>query len=142
MARMSPPPIGTIIAGKYRVERPLGSGGMGVVVEATHLALDQRVALKLLDAELAASPEILARFLREARIAARLPSEHVARVTDVGQTEAGLPYIVMELLVGHDLEAEIAQKKQLPVAVAVDWILEACAGVADAHAAGLVHRDL
>ena len=107
---------------------------MGVVVEATHVALEQRVAIKLLDTELAAEPESLARFLREARIAAKLPSDHVARVTDVGQTEAGAPYIVMELLVGHDLEEERLRRGRLPVADAVDLVLQACQGVADAHA--------
>jgi len=128
--------------GKYRVERELGSGGMGVVLEATHIALGQTVAVKLLNAQYAQSADVVARFLREARIAATLPSEHIARVSDVGTTEAGVPYIVMERLIGRDLDAELAQRRKLPLAEAIDMMLEACEGVAMAHAYGLVHRDL
>ena len=137
-----PPIPGTILLGKYRVERVLGSGGMGIVVEAIHVTLEQRVAIKLLNDELAKSQEIVARFLREARIAARLSSPHVAKVTDIGQTETGSPYLVMELLVGHDLATELAHRRFLPVNEAVDNILQACEGLAEAHAAGLVHRDI
>ncbi|HMY18568.1 MAG TPA: serine/threonine-protein kinase [Polyangium sp.] len=133
---------GTLLMGKYRIERELGSGGMGVVLEATHVALGQTVAVKLLNAQHAQSAEVVARFLREARIAATLPSDHIARVSDVGTTEAGIPYIVMERLVGRDLDAELAQRGKLPVSEAVDLMLEACEGVAMAHAHGLVHRDL
>lgn len=139
---MQPPPPGAMLLEKYRVERVLGSGGMGVVLEATHVALGQTVAIKLLNPALARTPDVVARFLREARIAATLPSEHVARVSDVGQTETGAPFIVMERLLGHDLEAEFAARGRLPVAEAVHLILEACEGVAEAHARGLVHRDL
>lgn len=142
MAKSSPALIGTVLMGKYRVERELGSGGMGVVVEATHLGLDQRVAIKLLNPDLVESPEIVGRFLREARIAATLPADHIARATDVGQTEAGVPYLVMELLAGHDLAVELERAGRFDVARAVSLVLEACEGVADAHAVGLVHRDL
>jgi serine/threonine-protein kinase len=135
-------PPGSVLDGKYRIERELGSGGMGVVVEATHLALGQRVAIKLLNPELAGAEENVARFLREAQVAAMLPSEHIARVSDVGQTLQGSPYLVMEMLDGHDLAVELARAGRLAVGDAVDWILQACEGVADAHAAGLVHRDL
>lgn len=128
--------------GKYRIERELGSGGMGVVLEATHVALGQTVAVKLLNAEHARSSEVVARFLREARIAATLPTEHIARVSDVGTTEAGVPYIVMERLVGRDLDAELGLRRKIPINEAVDLMLEACEGVAMAHAHGLVHRDL
>ena len=138
---LSPPP-GTLIVGKYRVEREIGGGGMGVVVEATHVALDQRVAIKLLNPILANTPENVTRFLREARIAARLPSEHIARVNDVGQTEYGAPYLVMELLEGHDLSTELVRRGRLRLTEAIDYVLQACEGIAEAHAAGLVHRDL
>ncbi|MDI1449391.1 serine/threonine-protein kinase [Polyangium sp. 6x1] len=139
---MVAPPPGTILLGKYRVEQELGCGGMGVVLEATHLALGQTVAIKLLNPSLTLSSDVVTRFLREARIAATLPSEHVARVSDVGQTETGAPYLVMERLYGHDLEAELVRRGKLPVAEAVDLALEACEGIAAAHAQGLVHRDL
>ncbi len=142
MAKSSPVLVGAVLMGKYRVEREIGSGGMGVVVEATHLGLDQRVAIKLLNPELVESPEIIGRFLREARIAATLPADHIARATDVGQTEAGVPYLVMELLSGHDLAVELERAGRFDVTRAVSLVLEACEGVADAHAVGLVHRDL
>lgn len=136
------PPPGSFIAGKYRVERVLGSGGMAVVVEATHMVLGQRVAIKILRADAARAPSVLERFRQEAQIAAQLPGEHVVRVTDVGQTDSGEPFIVMELLIGRDLEAEILARGCLPMEEAVDVILQACEGVAEAHAVGLVHRDL
>src|SRR5262245_48933734 len=135
-------PRGTLLAGKYRVERALGAGGMALVVEATHVALGRRVAIKVLQGEAATAPEVLSRFQREAQIAAQLPGEHIARVTDVGRLERGEPYLVMELLVGRDLDAELMARGRLPIDEAVDVLLQACEGVAEAHAAGLVHRDL
>src|SRR3954451_11429384 len=100
----APPTVpGTILAGKYRVERIIGQGGMGVVVEARHIALDERVALKFLLPEYATHPEASGRFLREARAAVRIRSQHVARVSDVGTLESGAPYMVMEYLAGNDL---------------------------------------
>src|ERR1700722_1939636 len=98
------PPLfaeGDILAGKYRIERVLGKGGMGVVVAAMHLQLRQRVALKFLLPD--ATGEVTERFQREARAAARLRSDHVARVVDVGELPNGAPYMVMEYLEGSDL---------------------------------------
>src|SRR4051812_40885645 len=94
---------GMLLAGKYRVERLLGQGGMGVVVAATNEALRQRVAIKLLRGSALANTKALGRFEREARAAASLRSEHVARVLDVGKLEDGRPYMVMEYLEGRDL---------------------------------------
>src|SRR5262245_14763723 len=94
---------GDVLAGKYRVERVLGVGGMGVVVAATHLQLDQRVALKFLLPEATHNKDLVERFSREARAAAKIQGEHVARVLDVGALETGSPYIVMEYLEGRDL---------------------------------------
>jgi len=133
---------GEILAGKYRVERVLGWGGMGVVVAAHHLELDQRVALKFLSPQALASAEIVARFAREARAAVRIKSEHVARVTDVGQLDNGSPFMVMEYLDGVDLSGWLAQKGPLPAEQAVDFVLQACEALAEAHALGIVHRDL
>jgi eukaryotic-like serine/threonine-protein kinase len=133
---------GDVIAGKYRVERLIGAGAMGAVVAAKHLRLDRRVAIKLmLDASLR-QPELVARFVREARAAAQINSEHVARVLDVGELESGAPFIVMEYLEGEDLAALLARRGRLPVAEAVGYLLEACEAVAEAHRAGIVHRDL
>ena len=133
---------GEILAGKYRVERLLGSGGMGMVVAAHHLDLDEKVALKLLLPGAATNPMLVARFVREARAAAKIKSEHVARVTDVGQLEDGSPYMVMEHLEGSDLAAYLTRTGPLPVAEAVDFVLQACEALAEAHGLGIVHRDL
>jgi eukaryotic-like serine/threonine-protein kinase len=132
---------GDLLAGKYRVEKVLGVGGMGVVVMATHLELDERVALKFLLPEAVESPEAAARFVREARAAVKIKSEHVARVIDVGRLENGAPYMVMEFLNGTDL-GEVVQQGQLPVEDAVDYLIQACDAMVEAHAAGIVHRDL
>jgi serine/threonine protein kinase len=135
------PQIGQVLAGKYRIEGVIGAGGMGIVVAATHLHLDERVAIKLLLPDVAQNPDTVARFMREGRAAAKIRSEHVARVFDVGMLESGNPYLVMEFLQGADLSAVI-QRGPLPVAVAVDYVLQASEAIAEAHANGIVHRDL
>jgi hypothetical protein len=133
--------VGALLAGKYRVDRVIGRGGMGVVVGATHVHLQQPVALKFLLPEMVHHPETVERFVREARASAQLRSEHVCRVADVGAFESGAPYIVMELLDGSDLASLIAHGP-MPVQRAADHVLQACVGVAEAHALGIVHRDL
>jgi eukaryotic-like serine/threonine-protein kinase len=130
---------GQIVADKYRIDGVMGTGGMGVVVAATHVELDQRVAIKFLRV---LSTEALARFQREARLLVRLKSPHVARVIDVGSLDDDTPYIVMEHLDGEDLSFVVAGNKKLPVEETVDYILQACEAVAEAHALGMVHRDL
>jgi serine/threonine protein kinase len=138
----SVPPVrpGELLAGKYRVEHVLGAGGMGLVVAATHLELEQRVAVKFLLGQIA-SPEAVMRFVREARAAAKIKSEHVARVIDVGRLDDGSPYMVMEYLEGRDLAACLIDGP-LPVDDAVDYVIQACDAMAEAHAEGIVHRDL
>jgi eukaryotic-like serine/threonine-protein kinase len=133
---------GDVIAGKYRVDRVLGVGGMGVVVAAHHIQLDDRVAIKFLLPETLANKEAVARFAREARAAVKIKSEHVARVSDVGTLETGAPYMVMEYLEGGDLSTWVAQRGALPVERAVEFVLQACEAIAEAHALGIVHRDL
>ncbi len=133
---------GDILAGKYRVERVLGIGGMGVVVAAHHLRLDEKVALKFLLPEALDNSEAVARFAREARAAVKIKSEHVARVTDVGTLPNGAPFMVMEYLEGGDLAAWVKQRGAMPIEQAVEFLLQACVAVADAHALGIVHRDL
>jgi len=133
---------GDVLAGKYRVERVLGVGGMGVVVAAHHLQLDEKVALKFLLPDALGNAEAVARFAREARAAVKIKSEHVARVTDVGTLPNGAPYMVMEYLDGGDLAAWLKQRGALPIEQAVEFVLQACVAVADAHALGIVHRDL
>jgi serine/threonine-protein kinase len=137
-----PVAIGQVLASKYRVDRILGAGGMGVVVAATHLQLDQKVALKFMLPQGLAHPAFVERFSREARAAVRLRSDHVARVLDVGTLETGSPFMVMEYLEGEDLGAIIEKQGPMSVPAAVDCVLQACDAVAEAHALGIVHRDL
>jgi serine/threonine protein kinase len=132
---------GTLIANKYRTERVIGEGGMGIVVAARHVELGRRVAIKLVRKEALAAGSV-ERLLREARAAALIESEHVGRVLDVGRTKAGEPYLVLEYLDGQDLHARLASGPPARVADAVSWILQACEGHAAAHARGFVHRDL
>ncbi|MBI4705239.1 MAG: serine/threonine protein kinase [Deltaproteobacteria bacterium] len=133
---------GDVLAGKYRVDRVLGVGGMGVVVQAWHLQLDERVAVKFLLPEMGANQEALARFEREARAAFKIKSEHVARVSDVGKLDSGAPYMVMEFLAGADLASLIERNKTLPIHDAVEYVLQAAEAVAEAHTIGIIHRDL
>jgi len=120
----------------------LGEGGMGVVVAARHLQLDERVAIKFMLPHMLADTEAVARFAREARAAVRIKSEHVARVSDVGVLDNGAPYLVMEYLDGSDLSAWLQQQGRLPIEQAVEFVLQASEALAEAHALGIVHRDL
>lgn len=137
-----PVAIGEVIADKYRVERVLGEGGMGVVVAATHVLLGQQVALKFLIGPARESPEARTRFLREARAAVRIQSDHVARILDVGALGDGSPYIVMEYLEGGDLASVLERSGPMPVEQAASYVMQACSALAEAHALGVVHRDI
>jgi eukaryotic-like serine/threonine-protein kinase len=134
--------IGDVLAGKYRIEDVLGEGGMGAVFRAVHVGLDQKVAVKSLLPQMARSEEHVARFTQEAKTLAKLQSEHVARVFDVGTHENGLPYMVLEYLEGCDLGALVDKRGPLPLDEAADLAIQVCAGLADVHAAGIIHRDL
>jgi eukaryotic-like serine/threonine-protein kinase len=137
------PKPGEVLAGKYEVEGVLGAGGMGVVLAARHIGLGQRVAVKFLLPEVAKrQPEAVERFLREARAATQLKSEHVARVMDVATAEGGAAYLVMEYLEGHDLGRVLRDEGRLPVSSVVDYVLQAAEALAEAHGRGIVHRDL
>jgi len=135
---------GDVIAGKYRVDEMVAVGGMGLVVSARHQQLGQQVAIKVLlptevdDEEAQAVP----RFLREARAAAALRSDHVVRIYDVDTLPSGLPYMVMELLMGQDLRRLVKTLGPLPVEQAVDYVMQAADAIGEAHASGIVHRDL
>src|SRR5882672_4847868 len=133
---------GEVLAGKYRVERIPGRNGLCVLVQVRHMELGQEVTLKFLVPEACAYPEFVQRFVREARAAVRIQGEHVARVTDVGRLESGAPYMVREFLRGPDLAEVLKVRGALPVAEAVDYIVQACEGVAEGHALGVVHRNL
>ena len=133
---------GELIAGKYRIERTLGVGGMGTVVCAVHVHLGQRVAIKVLLPEHRDRSETVARFLREGQAVVRLKSEHVGKVIDVGQLPSGDPYLVMDYYEGSDLSQVVEAQGPLPLEQSVIYLLQACEAVAEAHAAGIIHRDL
>ncbi len=133
---------GEIVDGKYEVISVLGRGGMGVVVSANHLVLHEKVAIKTLIASLATDAQSIERFLREARALAKIQSSHVARVLDVTSLPSGSPCIVMEYLEGEDLDSLVEREGRIPFSRAVDYVLEACEAIAEAHALEIVHRDL
>lgn len=133
---------GQVLVGKYEVERVLGAGAMGLVISARHLDLDQPVAIKLMRPDVARSADSVTRFIREARAAARIQSEHVVRVHDVSRLDGGAPYIVMEHLTGTDLDEFLRARGPLRLAEAVEYVLQACEALAEAHMRGVVHRDL
>lgn len=135
------PREGEVVAGHYRVGRCLGAGGMGAVVSAVHVGHGQPLALKFLHPRLLGQKENVARFVREARAALRIRSEHVVKVLDIGGTETGLPFIAMELLEGDDLAAMV-ERGAFDVTLAVDCILQAGTALAEAHRAGIIHRDV
>jgi len=134
--------VGEVIADKYRIEGLIGRGGMGLVVAASQLTLDRRVAIKLIRDEWAQDPLAVARLIREAKAAASIQSEHVARVLDVGTLPDGAPFIVMEYLDGLDLDTLLRRDGALAISDAVDFMLQACEAIAEAHRNGIVHRDL
>ncbi|MEY2930991.1 MAG: hypothetical protein RL033_1740 [Pseudomonadota bacterium] len=141
-AAQSPLRAGDILAGKYRVERQIGRGGMGIVLAATHLQLEHLVAIKVLRRDVVEDDKALTRLLAEARAAAKIRSEHVARVLDVGTLENGAPFIVMEYLEGEDLADLLDRQGALDVTMAVQFLLQSCEALAEVHAAEMVHRDL
>lgn len=132
---------GDILLKKYRVERLIGEGGTGIVLSATHLQLEQRVAIKFLRRALA-DDELRTRFEREARAIGKIESDHVVIVLDAGALEDGAPYMVMEYLDGRDLARVLKEDGPMPVEQAVDCMLQVCEALAEAHANGIVHRDL
>lgn len=133
---------GTVLLGKYRVEELIGTGGMARVVRVAHLYLQQSVALKVLLPNMVENQDIVQRFLREAQATVKLRSEHIARVSDVGTLPDGAPFMEMEFLDGNDLNQILRHHgPQLP-AIVVDLMLQACEGLAEAHYAGIVHRDV
>jgi hypothetical protein len=138
------PPIdpGTLVAGKLRIVRLLGTGGMGAVYEVEHELTKHRRALKLLHARYKVYPELIQRFLREASAAGRIGNPHIAETFDAGELETGDPYLVMELLKGETVADFLRRKQRLTISEAAELVRQACTGVQAAHDAGIVHRDL
>jgi serine/threonine protein kinase len=135
-------PEGEILGGKYRVERVLGAGGMGVVVKVTRLEGEGTFALKFLRPSVARDPMAAKRFRREAEAAGRIESPHVVKISDIGDLATGAPYLVMEYLEGTTLEKRLAGGQRLPLAEACDLALQIAEGLAAAHAMGVIHRDI
>ena len=137
-----PVPAGTIVAHKYLVQGLISHGGMGIICAGLHVDLEQPVAIKLMRRELAREADLVDRFLNEARAAASLKSPHVVRVLDVGQLPDGLPYLVMERLVGFDLDTLVYERGALAPGEAVNYMIQACEALSEAHALGIIHRDI
>jgi serine/threonine protein kinase len=135
------PREGELFDNKYRIGTMLGIGGMAAVVGAKHLGFDEMVAIKILLPEVCDDPAVVERFVQEGKTAIKIRSEHVVRMLDVGVV-AGRAYLVMEHLVGKDLDALVREAGPLPVDVAVDMLLQACEAIGEAHVIGIIHRDL
>lgn len=130
---------GSWVADKYEIVDRLGEGGMGVVYEARHRELGQRVAIKVMQRRDSVDET---RLLREARATSRLTSPHALRILDVGRLDDGAPFMVMERLVGRDLAEVLQENGPLPIDDAVAWVLDAAEAIGEAHELGIVHRDL
>jgi len=135
-------PPTTMLAGKYRLGRLLGEGGMGAVYEAEHVGLGAKVAVKLLGEGSNTDPKSIARFKREAKAMGQVKHDNVVRVMDTGADEFGLPYLVMELLDGESLSSVLRRERRLKPEVAVEITCQILAGLSVAHDKGVVHRDL
>jgi serine/threonine-protein kinase len=140
------PMLGQVLAGRYLIQRKLGEGGMGAVYLATHNVLEKQVALKVLHGEFARKPDLVERFMQEAKAASRIRHENVIDISDFGTTPDGLVFFAMELLTGHDLHEEIARARLagqlLPWPRSKRIFLQICAALSAAHALGIIHRDL
>nr|HEX4313514.1 serine/threonine-protein kinase [Kofleriaceae bacterium] len=138
--------LGQTISGRYYVQKKLGEGGMGSVYLATHTILEKQVALKVLHGEFARKPDLVERFMQEAKAASRIRHENVIDVSDFGMTPDGLVFFAMELLKGHDLHDEVARARiagqLLPWSRTKRIFLQICAALSVAHSLGIVHRDL
>jgi serine/threonine-protein kinase len=133
---------GTVLGRRYRIDARIAEGGMGIVYRGWHLVLEQQVAVKVMRPDYAHRPEAVHRLMNEARTMARLRGIHTTRVLDIGNIEGDSPYIVLEYLSGSDLRAVLDAEGPLPVGQAVDYLLQVCEGLAEAHALGIVHRDI
>ena len=134
--------LGQVLAGKYRIEERLSAGGMGTVYRGTHVLMDKTVAVKVLNPSLAADEKIVARFSREARAASKISHPHALSVTDFGEAENGVVFLVMEYLSGQTLKQIIRQEGPMPLPRAVEILRQVGGALDAAHGEGVVHRDL
>jgi serine/threonine protein kinase len=136
------PLVGETLAGKYRVEERISVGGMGTVYRGTHILMGKKVAIKVLRPSLAADEKIVARFSREARAASKISHPHALSVTDFGEDEGGVVFLIMEFLNGRTLKEVIRQESPLPLPRVVAIMRQVGSALEAAHAEGVVHRDL
>lgn len=142
LKRDSDPLVGATLAGKYRIEEQISEGGMGVVYRATHILMDKTVAIKVLHPALAADDTVVARFTREAKAASRISHPHAINVTDFGESESGVVFLVMEFLRGQTLKEAIREAHQFELGRTSEIIRQVSGALDAAHAEGVVHRDL
>src|SRR5205814_170968 len=135
-------PVGTVLAGKYKITREIGRGGMAAVYEAENVDIGKRVAIKVLAQELTTSVIVVERFLREARAAAAIRSPYICDVYDSGRLEDGRPFLVLELLEGESLYERMTKIRFLDSESTIAIIAQTCRGLTKAHGASIVHRDL
>ncbi|MGF1469063.1 MAG: serine/threonine protein kinase [Sandaracinaceae bacterium] len=138
----SDPLLGTVLQERYAILRKIGEGGMGLVYEAEHVAIEKRVALKVLRDDFSSRPEVVERFKQEAKSASRIGNEHIVDISDFGTTPSGASYFVMELLHGEDLANVLERDMTLPLSRAADILLQCCRALGAAHSKGIVHRDM
>jgi serine/threonine-protein kinase len=142
LEKVEDPLLGQTLADKYRIEELIAEGGMGAVYRGTHVLMDKTVAIKVLHPALAADDKIVARFSREARAASRLSHPHALSVTDFGEAENGVVFLVMEYLKGQTLKEVIHSQGQMPLPRVIEIVRQICGALEAAHAEGVVHRDL
>ncbi len=142
LQRTDDPLVGQVLAGKYRIEEKIDEGGMGAVYRATHILMEKTLAIKVLHPALAADDNIVARFTREAKAASRISHPHALTVTDFGESENGVVFLVMEYLRGRTLKDVVRSEGHLALPRAVEIIRQVCGALDAAHAEGVVHRDL
>jgi serine/threonine-protein kinase len=134
--------VGAVLSGKYRVLKELGAGGMGTVYLAEHVEIGRRVAVKVLNSAFAGQSDAVNRFQREARAAAQIGHPNIVEILDMGRTDEGVPYMVMELLEGEDLLKLMGRTGRIPPGQAVDIVVQVLSAIGVAHAIGIIHRDL
>src|SRR5205823_4152188 len=142
LQRASDPLVGQTLAGKYSIEKLIKRGGMGAVYLGKHVLMDKTVAIKVLHPSLALDDDVVARFSREAKAASRISHPHAVSVTDFGESEDGIVFLVMEYLSGKTLKEVIRQEGRLPLSRVVEIIRQVGGALDAAHSQGIVHRDL
>ncbi len=142
LAEVKDPYIGVLLNDRYRIIKKLGAGGMGAVYLAEHVMIERRVAIKILSQDFASKPDLVQRFIQEARAAARIGHENIVEVHDFGETASGSVFFTMEFLEGQDLAQIIQKHGQLPAQRIRHIVGQLCRALAAAHAKGIVHRDL